>query len=110
MRLSSFPHNNQRGLVLGMVILSALMFSAAAVAVLNLSATSSYTADRQANRLQARYAAEAGLVWAMQHLWVDDAYCGDPDPSPINGCTVNIEVTNCNDKNNRQIRATANCQ
>jgi len=72
---------NERGIALGVVILSAIMFSAAAVAVLQMSMNSSQTSDFHEQRLRARYAAEAGLVWAMQKLWADPSECfpGSPD-------------------------------
>ncbi|MBI4323625.1 MAG: hypothetical protein HY596_05060, partial [Candidatus Omnitrophica bacterium] len=59
----------------------------------------------QAHRLKAQYAAEAGLVWAMQRLWQDQAYCGAPDPPVINGLNVDVTVTSCGAGNTHTLSA-----
>jgi len=87
--------NNERGMALGMVIVMALIFAVAAFGVMTLSVSRSQTSGRQAHRLKAQYAAEAGLVWATQRLWRDQAYCGTPDPPAINGMSVDVTVINC---------------
>jgi len=63
------PQRAERGAALGIVILSSIVFSVAAFAVLNMSMSRAQTAAFEEGRLRARYAAEAGLVKAMQLLW-----------------------------------------
>ncbi|MBI4322761.1 MAG: hypothetical protein HY596_00620 [Candidatus Omnitrophica bacterium] len=98
-------NTNERGVALGMVIVMALIFAVAAFGVMTLSVSRSQTSGLQAHRLKAQYAAEAGLVWAMQRLWQDQAYCGEQDPPPINGLTVDVTVTNCGPGNTHTLSA-----
>ena len=86
---------NERGVALGMVIVLALIFAVAAFGVMTMSVSRSQTYGRQTHRLKAQYAAEAGLVWATQRLWSNQAYCGVPDPPPVNGMNIDVTVTNC---------------
>ena len=73
-----------------------------------LSASRSQTSSLQAHRLKAQYAAEAGLVWAMQRLWRDQAYCGNPDPPAMNGYSVDMTVSNCGAGNTHTLSAKVN--
>ena len=59
---------------MAMVLVTAVIFSIAAFGALTMAVSRA----RQANyvsedRIRARYAAEAGLVWAMQQLWANPA-------------------------------------
>ncbi len=61
---------NERGIALGIVILTAVVFAVAAFAVLTMALSRMQVSSTVgARRLKATYAAEAGLVWAMQQLW-----------------------------------------
>ena len=57
--------SNERGIALGLVIITAMVFSIAAFAALTMSMARINQSAYNVRRLQARYAAEAGLVWAM---------------------------------------------
>ena len=63
------------------------------------------TAQQAKDRVQARYASEAGLVWAMQCLWANPAYCGTPDPPSLGGLGVDVTVTDCGANNTHKVRA-----
>lgn len=65
---------DERGVALAMVIVMALLFAVAAFGVMTLSVSRGQTSARQAHRLKAQYAADAGLVFAMQRLWRDPNY------------------------------------
>ena len=88
------------------VLVSALVFSIAAFGVLTMAVSRvqqiNYLSE---NRIRARFAAEAGLVWATQRLWVNTSWppgCipgTDQAAPPWNGAgslpTVNVMVRNC---------------
>ncbi len=101
-----------RGGALIAVIVTALIASVAAFAALMMAMSQSQSAKLQQDRLVARYAAEAGLVWAQQQLWDEQAFWSNPahpctDPGtegtnvvltnqPLPGIgPVNITITNC---------------
>ena len=96
---------NEHGIALGVVLMMALIFGAVAAGALMLSASRSQTSGLQAHRLKAQYAAEAGLVFAMQRLWKDPAYCGNPDPPVLNGLNVDVTVSNCGSGNTHTVSA-----
>lgn len=122
---------NERGLILGVMVISAFVFSVAALAALTVAFGQSQQAKEfHEDRLSARYAAEAGVVWAMQRLWANpdypDATCTPPCapclapgidatdtlPFDTNGDAVpdtdiEITVTNCGAKNTHEIKARA---
>ena len=85
----------ERGIVLGLVIVTAIIFSIAAYAMLMVAMNQRQRAKEfDVDRLRARYAAEAGLVWAQERLWADPNFCGGvPSFSPINGLTVTVTVS-----------------
>lgn len=56
--------------MLMMVVIGAVMFSLAAYAMLNMSLSRTQSVRSNVDRYRARYAAEAGMVYAMQKLWV----------------------------------------
>ncbi len=65
---------SRRGMALAIVIFTALVFSVAAYAVLYLSLGLRERADFHKRNIKARYASEAGIVWAMQRLWQDPTW------------------------------------
>ena len=62
---------SRKGMALAIVIFTALVFSVAAYAVLYLSLGLRERSDFHKRNIKARYASEAGVVWAMQRLWAD---------------------------------------
>jgi type II secretory pathway component PulK len=91
---------NERGIALAVVLLATILCAGGTIAMVVMTTGSSQRARGYRERLQAQYAAEAGLVWAMQQLWRDNDYCNqaDPaDPPAINGMTVDIRVKNPTD-------------
>ena len=58
----------------------AIVFSTAAFAIMGVGLSRRSISVQTRDRVQARYAAEAGVVRAMSQLWADPAYCGEPDP------------------------------
>ena len=91
--------HTERGIVLGIVIITAVIFSIAAYAMLFVAMSHRQRIKEfDVDRLRARYAAEAGLVWAQEQLWDDPPppFCGGVPPfSPINGLNVTVAVSNC---------------
>ena len=100
---------DERGVVLGLVIVTSIIFGIAAFGLLIFAMSrlrvSNYLG---ADRFRAGYAAEAGLVKAMQELWRDPNDCAfgpanngvytldtynDGDPS--NDTTVTVTTTGC---------------
>ena len=95
---------HERGLALGIVIISAVLFAILAYAVLEMSVNKSQLSGYEEKRIRARYAAEAGLVQAYEKLWANPAYCPPPggenvlfdsDGDGTPDQTINIQVTNC---------------
>ena len=76
----------ERGMALGIVILTSIVFTTAAFAVLSLSLSRTADAQFKEQRLRARYAAEAGLVRAMGRFWRQDVV-GDAVEYPP-GCAA----------------------
>ena len=109
----SRPWNNERGIALGVVILSALVFSAAAFAMMTMSMGRVQSSDTDAKRLRSQYAAEAGMVMAMERVRADMMGAATYPPGcPVGGTgtvdmnldtddngsaetKVTITVTNC---------------
>ncbi len=87
--------NNRRGMALGVVILSAVVFSIAAFVMLTMAMSQARLRNLSERRFRAKYVAEAGLVWAMEQLWANPAYCGVPDPPALQGLNADVTVTNC---------------
>lgn len=88
---------NERGVALGVVIMMSLVFAAVSMGALMLSSSRSQTSSLQAHRLKAQYAAEAGLVWAMQRLFTDPSQAfasGDTDVT-MNGVDVDVILPAC---------------
>ena len=97
---------SERGLALGMVVVLSVVFAIAAFAAMMIAVSRAQTSAVQEHRLQAQYAAEAGLVFAMQQLWSNPNYCGTPAPPAMAGMTVSLTVTNCGSGSNQTIQAT----
>ena len=94
--------SHQRGMILGLVIVTAFIAAVAAYTILVVAASQARQGRFWRERFRSRYAAEAGVVWAMERLWADPTYCGTPDPPPFdtNGdgvpdATVDVSVTGC---------------
>ena len=110
----------QRGMVLGLVLMTSIVFAMMAYAALVWALTRARTAPVTLRRLQARYAAEGGLAWAMQRLyrtpsWTSGVRCGltwdhipqeclspptpcdlnDPPTSLTNGLQVDVVICPC---------------
>jgi len=107
--------DQRRGIALGLVVITAFIFAIAAFAVLTMAISSAQRSGESEDRLRAQFAAEAGLVWAMQKLFVDAAdpsFCGggvnmpfDTDGDGTNETTVNIKASSCNATDNRTLEA-----
>ena len=65
------PLTRRRGVALVTVIIAAMVFSVAAYAVLFMSMSMSNRQSFSEKNVRARYAAEAGIVWAMQKMWTN---------------------------------------
>jgi len=98
---------NQRGAALGIVIISAVIFSIMAYAVLAMSLSKAQLADYPVDRARAHYAAEAGVVWAREQLWNDSAFCANSNPDlTMNGLDVDVQISSCGTPGDHEIRAT----
>ena len=94
---------NERGVVLGLVIITSVIFGIAAFGILMLAMSRLRVGNVLGEgRLRAQYAAEAGLVMAMQKMW-DPANCAalgspynlDTNNDGTNDTTVTVTVTPC---------------
>ncbi len=70
----------RRGIALGVVILTSIVFSIAAYAVLFMMMGLKQRTNFYERNLRARYATEAGLVWASQRLWANPGDCFNANP------------------------------
>ena len=103
---------SERGVVLGLIIITSVIFGIAAFGILMLAMSRLRQGNFLGeNRLRAEYAAEAGLVMAMQELWRDQTDCAfgpanngvyqlDTDNNPTTGpggseTTVTVTTTGC---------------
>lgn len=101
---------NERGIALGVVVVMAMVFAVGAFGTMMLSTSRGQVSGLQAHRLKAQYAAEAGLVTAMQKLWGNPEWsspAGDVDLS-VNGLDVDIILPGCAETpcENRALKAT----
>ena len=86
----------ERGIALGVVIITAVVFSVAAFAILTLSMGGAQQAGSYARRLKARYAAEAGLVWATQRLWGTPTWTSSAGTDlTVGGMNVDVTLSAC---------------
>jgi len=104
----------QRGAALAMVLAVAVCFSIAAFTALILALSRPRTKDFYKRRAVAQYAAEAGLVWAMQRLWNEAGTPYPPgcpvggtgtDTVTVNGVPSTITVTNCGAGRNHTVKS-----
>lgn len=78
-------HN--RGSVLGITMMTALICGIAAYAVLQASISEARHSRFTKERIESRYLAEAGVVYAREQLWTAPAgsYCGETRQIDTNG-------------------------
>lgn len=87
--------NNERGAVLAIVLATSVIFGIAAFGLLSLTVNKTrQTAYLGEGRLRARYAAEGGVVMAMQELWEDPTDCTF-GPYDVGGTAVTVTRTGC---------------
>ena len=97
----SAPMDNERGIALGLVLIATVIFGIAAFGLLFMAMSQSQQQSfLSEDRLRARYAAEAGLVMAMQEMWQNDCVFGaagnyllDTDNDGTNETTVTVTMT-----------------
>ena len=95
----------RKGVVLMITVMTAIVCAIAAYAMLQVAVAEARQAVFYRDRTVARYAAEAGLVWAQQRLWADPAENSagrcfnanpdlalDHDANPVTP-PINIDVT-----------------
>ncbi len=92
------------GIALGVVILTATIFSVAAYAVLAIAIGLRARIDFSKRNVRARYAAEAGMVWGMQQLWANPTWASplgtvdhwfDSDGDGVNETAIDIILPAC---------------
>ena len=98
-----FMRVGQRGSILVISILTALVCGIGAYAMLMIAMASARTATFFPGRSTARYAAEAGIVWAQDRLMDDPTYCGVPGPPAFGALNVVVTVSNCGAGNSHVI-------
>lgn len=96
---------NAHGVAMGLVLVSALVFAIAAFGAMTMAMSRLQQEQFLGeDRMRASYAAEAGLVWAMQRLWESPTECfgASPDFSidtdgsgPLPPMGVDITATPC---------------
>ena len=99
--------SEKRGMVLGVAILTAIICAIASYVVLFLAVSQARHARFYHQRVRARYATEAAIVWAQQQLRADEAgFCPNWANAPqMEGFQAQVKVTNCGVGNNHQIQA-----
>ena len=96
---------NQRGAALGLVMVMAIVIATAIYGLLMMATSHARQAAFSSAALRARYASDAGMVWAYERLREDPTYCagvgdaGDLDPPPIGGLAVDVVITDCGTAN-----------
>ena len=83
--------HGERGVALGAVIITALIFAITAFVFLTMVLSQVQRAEGALSRLRAAYAAESGLVWATTRLWSDPNY---PSAAPST-CITPGSCTTC---------------
>lgn len=86
------PARTEQGAALVVAVLTALLSAIAVYTVMVLALSQARQAQFFRERLVARNAAEAGVVWAQQWLWVHPDDCGVPDPPPASFDPVPVSV------------------
>ncbi|MBI3083693.1 MAG: hypothetical protein HYY90_04960 [Candidatus Omnitrophica bacterium] len=88
-----------------MAVMIAITTAIGAYALLVASLNQARQSTGNAARMRARYAAEAGLVWAQQQLLANEStFCGGNHG--VGGLTVSVTVTNCGAGNTHTLSAT----
>lgn len=101
-------HADERGAILLIAVMAALLSSVAAYALLMIAMSQTRHEKSIVQRTRARYAAEAGIIKAMQCLWVNPRWSATGaldctggtcsigrDLCGFNGFDVNIELEPC---------------
>jgi len=86
---------NERGIILALLFVGAILLTTAAFAVMAISVNRLSIVRKSYDRYQSQYAAEAGLVWAMQQLWVNPSFCAAGETVVLNGRTATVNMANC---------------
>ena len=103
--MMSQPVRKERGTVLAVAILTAIVCSVTAYLVLFLAISQARQARFYHQRVRARYATEAAIVWAQDQLRINPAYCPNWANAPVmEGFQVQVTVTNCGANNTHQIQ------
>ena len=83
------PKHNKKGAILFIAIGVIMVVSFLAVVVLRIVSNQASLTSHQVNRIQAQYAAKAGMVYALDQLrrgvWTFPADCTNLSPCPIPG-------------------------
>ena len=92
--------HNQRGMVLSLAVVTALIGSIAALAALMMAFSHSRHAQFHRERTRARYFAELGLVREQLRLWDSPADCGitligDQDGDTVADPDIVVTVSDC---------------
>ena len=97
----------ERGAVLGVVVITAFVCAVAAAAALTMSTHRAHVSYRfDEDRLLSRAAAEAGMVWAMERLWSNPNFCAPSNQDLLlNGHVVDVQISNCGAGNSHEITA-----
>jgi Tfp pilus assembly protein PilX len=79
------------------VLITALLAGIAAYSVLQMMIAEARQARFYRERMRARYAAEAGIVWAQQRLWDNEAWSSGvgTDFTLPDGTTVDVVMAPC---------------
>ena len=107
-------HDGNGQVLIGIVIVSSLLFTLASAAALTTSLSSrSRVKTYSSDRVRAYYATEGAAVLAMQKMWADPNYCGEtlPAGTATNNLPVTIVVTDvggvgCTPGADHQVSAT----
>ena len=101
-RSSRGKRRGERGVVLGIAIITSVIFGIAAFGLLSMAVNqAAQTNFIGEDRIRDRYVAESGLVNVMQRLWTFPAECGpwsyplDTDDNGVNDATVTVTAINC---------------
>jgi hypothetical protein len=92
----------ERGVVLGIILITAVIFGIAAFGLLSFAVNQAGQANFVGeDRIRARYTAESALVWAMQELWANPADCAfgpyifDTNDDGTNDTTATVTAAPC---------------
>ena len=104
--MSGQQTGQERGAVLGVSIMTAIVCSVVAYLVLFLATSQARQARFYHQRVRARYATEAAIVWAQQQLRANPAFCITDGNGPLlEGYQTKVTVTSCGAGNSHQIQA-----